>query len=93
MLGCPRGHTVALETLRLNPPRILTLEPERAVPADLRRWFRVPLNLRTQAACDFRCPVSNTSPFFQIFRVMAAILRASVSRAISGCMPLASSPR
>jgi hypothetical protein len=33
--GCPRGHTVALETVCLNPPRILTLEPERSVG----RWI------------------------------------------------------
>src|SRR5260370_15424327 len=31
LLRCPRGHTVALETECLNPPRTLTLEPERSV--------------------------------------------------------------
>ena len=35
---------------------------------------------------------SNVSPFFQIVSATAAILRASVSRAISLRMPLASSP-
>jgi hypothetical protein len=30
-VGLSEGHTVALETDRLNPSRILTLEPERSV--------------------------------------------------------------
>ena len=39
LLGCPREHTVARETWRRrrtqpNPPRILTLEPERSEPWD-----------------------------------------------------------
>jgi hypothetical protein len=97
LLGCPREHTVPRETLRLNPPWILTLEPERSATAGLRnpsqRWLRVPQTLRAQAACNFRCSALNVSPFFQIFRVMAAILRASVRRAISGRMPLSSNPR
>ena len=45
-----------------------------------------------QAACDFRCSASKCSPFFQSVNVMAAILRASVRRAISGFIPLASNP-
>ena len=41
LLGCPREHTVARETWRRwrtqpNPPRILTLEPERPEPIDSR---------------------------------------------------------
>jgi hypothetical protein len=35
-LGCPRRHTVALETYRLNPPRMLILEPERSVAVGFR---------------------------------------------------------
>ena len=38
LLGCPRGHTVALETECLNPPRILTLEPERSVDRSIQRF-------------------------------------------------------
>ena len=45
----------------------------------------------TQAACGFRCSASKRTPFFQTCKVIAAILRASVRRAISGRMPLASS--
>src|SRR5450759_419202 len=97
LLDYPREHTVPRETLRLNPAWILTLEPERSATAGLRHptegWFRVPRTVRAQAACSFRCSGLNLSPFFQIFSVMAAILRASVRRAISGRMPLASSPR
>lgn len=92
--GCPRGHTVALETNCLNPPMILTLEPERSVPANRARDnFAFRRALRAQAACNFRCSASNDSPFFQIFSAMAAILRAKVSRAISGRIPFCSSPR
>ena len=43
-----------------------------------------------QAACVFSCSASKRSYFFQGVKVMAAILRASVRRAISGFMPLAS---
>ena len=52
----------------------------------------VPMARCAQAACVFTCSALNVSPSFQIFSVMAAILRASVSRAISGRMPLANSP-
>jgi len=45
----------------------------------------------TQAACDFRYWASKRTPFFQTCKVIAAILRASVRRAISGRMPLARS--
>ena len=98
LLGCPREHTVPRETLGLNPASILTLEPERSATAGLRNRDSVndgpvPMTLRTQAACSFKCSALNVSPFFQIFSVMAAILRAKVKRAISGRMPLASSPR
>ena len=98
LLGCPREHTVPRETLRLNPLWILTLEPERSATAGPRHQNRndgsaFRCTLRAQAACSFKCSAWNRSPFFQIFSVMAAILRASVSRAISGRMPLSSSPR
>jgi hypothetical protein len=43
-----------------------------------------------QAACDFSFSASKFSPFFHRVSVMAAILRASVRRAMVGFMPLAS---
>ena len=38
----------------------------------------------------FNCSGSKRSPFFQIFKTIAAILRAKVRRAIAGFIPLAS---
>jgi hypothetical protein len=94
LLGCPREHTVPRET-PAPKPRLDTYPRTRALSDRwiTQRWFRVPRTLRAQAACSFKCSASNASPFFQIFSVMAAILRASVKRAISGRMPLASRPR
>jgi hypothetical protein len=78
--------------LSLTLSWILTLEPERSTgvatagicdPQWL-HWFGA------QAACAFSLLGSKLSPFFQIVRAMAAILRASVSRAISGWMPATS---
>src|ERR1017187_7620202 len=43
-----------------------------------------------QAACDFNFSASKFSPFFHRVSVIAAILRASVRRAMVGLMPLAS---
>ena len=42
-----------------------------------------------QAACCFRCWASKRTPFFQTSKVIAAILRARVRRAIDGFIPLA----
>jgi len=46
-----------------------------------------------QAACCLSFSASKLSPFFQSVSVIAAILRASVRRAMAGFMPLASNPR
>ncbi len=43
-----------------------------------------------QAACCFKCLASKLTPFFQTIKVIAAILRAKVRRAIEGFLPLAS---
>ena len=92
LLGCPREHMVAHETVPPIPPKILTLEPVRAAlqPSNV----RVPLPdfamvRRAYAACRFRGSPANVSPFFYRIRAMAAILRASVSRAMAGSIPLA----
>src|SRR5205807_4847360 len=55
---------------------------------DHRRWRA--LHRDAQAACNFSLSASKFSPFFHRVSVMAAILRASVRRAIVGLMPLAS---
>ena len=93
LLGCPRGHTVALETwcvctLSLTRPGYSPSNPspqnqstmEEVTPACLSE-------LRAQAACGFRYSASKGSPFFQTCKVMAAILRARVSLASSGFIP------
>src|ERR1039457_7243518 len=41
----------------------------------------------TQAACRCNCLASNSTPFFQMVNVMAAIFRAWVGRAIVGRIP------
>ncbi len=45
-----------------------------------------------QATCGFSFSASKPSPFFHSASAMAAILRASVSRARLGFMPLATNP-
>jgi len=94
LLGYPREHTVARETWRQrrtqpNPPkdtypRTRARSPHRKTRSDIRPS---PAVLRAQAACDFIYSASNASPFFHTCKVIAAILRASVSRAISGRIP------
>jgi hypothetical protein len=90
-IRCP----VRLRLVRrgLNPAWILTLEPERSVAVGFRDNSALRRRPCAQAACSFTCSASNASPFFHIFSAMAAILRARVSRAISGCMLFFSSPR
>jgi len=98
--GCPRGPRVGCETgvprgtHRLTFQLRLALEPEclenrmataREDPQDGADSVR-----DTQAVCGFRNWASKCAPFFQISKVIAAILRARVSRAISGLIPLAS---
>jgi len=72
-----------------NPARILTLEPELAEPSDYGgNDSGLVLRIRrAQAACGFRYSASKGSPFFHTCKVMAAILRANVSRASSGFIP------
>ena len=47
------------------------------------------LSTDAQAACCFRCSASKRTPFFQTIKVIAAILRAKVRRAIAGFIPVA----
>src|SRR2546425_4069936 len=76
-LGCsPSNPSVS----RTNGP-----PPEE----DRRRWKGL-FTGDAQAACDFSFATLKISPFFHRVSVMAAILRASVRRAMVGLMPLAS---
>lgn len=91
-LGYAREHRVARET-RLKPnPSKDTYPRTRALPGvtiascvpAMAAW------LSAQAACGFSLFRSKLSPFFHRIKAIAAILRASVSCAISGLMPAAS---
>jgi hypothetical protein len=75
--------------------RILTLEPERLENRQTTTRRRSPemeglFTGDAQAACNFSFSASKFSPFFQSISAMAAILRASVRRAMVGFMPLVS---
>jgi len=89
------GRLCARGIQRLTNQLRLALEPEclenptataREIPRDGADSIR-----NTQAVCGFRCWASKRTPFFQIIKVMAAIFRARVRRAISGRIPLATS--
>jgi hypothetical protein len=97
--GYPRGHRVKSETSVFQQhggltspvdtlPRTKRLKNPMAIAKDDPRMpdFRF---RGAQAAC-FKYWASKLTPFFQTIRVMAAILRARVRRAIVGRMPLAS---
>ena len=77
---------VARETVCLTRPRILTLEPVRSATARSSQKMDLPKGpvRRVHAACGFKYSASNGSPFLQTHKAMAAILRASVSRAMAG---------
>jgi hypothetical protein len=86
---CASG-TVCLQAIRM-----LTLEPERLKNQLATTSQRSPemegfFTRDAQAACDFSLSASKFSPFFQSVSVMAAILRANVSRTMAGLIPLAS---
>src|SRR5215472_4037973 len=58
-------------------------------PPEQDHWRWMGSSRDAQAACNFSFFASKSSPFFQSVSVMAAILRASVSRAMVGLIPLA----
>jgi len=84
----------AIALIRLQAIGMLTFEPERLKnqPTTTREWAEMEglFTGDAQAACDFNFSASKFSPFFHILSVMAAILRASVRRAMVGLMPLVS---
>lgn len=79
-------------TQRLTSRRRLTLEPECLKNRPATHWNDPSDGADsrgTQAVCGFRYWASKLTPFFHTIKVMAAILRASVRRAISGRIPFA----
>ena len=85
--GCHR-HRVVYRPLSYSPSNLsisTDWPPPEKITGDGGLFTR-----DAQAACDFSFSASKFSPFFQRVSVIAAILRASVRRAIVGLMPLAS---
>src|SRR5262249_25465296 len=87
---CRRTSTNAYPLSRYSPSNPSVARTD-GLTTELRNPWKIFL-FDTQAACAFRCSASKRPPFFQSVNVMAAILRASVRRAISGFIPLPSKP-
>jgi hypothetical protein len=86
--GCYR-HRVVYRALSYSPPNpsvSRTDWPHQKRSPGMEGFF----TRDAQAACDFSFWASKFSPFFHRVSVIAAILRASVRRAMVGLMPLAS---
>src|SRR6516225_2200045 len=100
-LGYPEGHRVGTETGCRSTGRPIfpldTLFRTRASQEPTGHhghetpWMDLG-PAQTLKLCGFRCLTSKRSPLFQTLKVMAAILRAKVRRAISGFIPLPSKP-
>ena len=101
LLGYPRGHRIDSETRCCLSKHTVPNECMDTLPrtrASQNRWATTEAETweitwvlyNAQAACVFKCSASKPSSFFQRVRAMAAILRAKVSFAISGLMPLSS---
>jgi len=71
-------------------PSVLRTRPT-TTRENRRRWKGL-IPRDTQAACRFNCLASKSTPFFHIVKVMVAILRAKVRRAIVGRIPFCRSP-
>jgi hypothetical protein len=96
--GSPRGHSVRTVTrCRSTQGRTTYLIlPSNRASQELNRppsrMMERALYQNAQAACRCNSLASKQTPFFQIVKVIAAIFRARVRRAIVGLLPLARSP-
>jgi hypothetical protein len=99
--GCPKGHRdfteakvpshlYAYRPLGCSPSNPSVSRTNRPPPEKESAAMERALTRDAQAACDFSFSASKFSPFFHRVNVMAASLRASVSRTMVGLMPLAS---
>ena len=77
----------------IQPNAVMDAHPRTRAPGNHRRRRNESatkkLSAGAQAACCFRYSASKRTPFFQTNKVIAAIFRASVSRAIDGFIPRA----
>ena len=89
-LGAGLQHTECLNERMDTLPRTGASQEPIGYHRGMKTWEITWVLCDAQAACVFSCSASKRSSFFQSVKVMAAILRASVRRAISGFMPLAS---
>jgi hypothetical protein len=81
------GLTAPIDTL---PRTRASQEPDWPTARNDPRGWNGLSGRDAQAACCFKCLASKLTPFFPTIKVIAAILRANVSRAIEGFLPLAS---
>src|SRR2546425_9612853 len=84
-----------MSDIGLTSDSILSLEPERlknpiGIATDDPMGWNGLTARDVQAACGFNCSASKRAPFFQTIKVIVAILRAKVRRAIEGLIPSAS---
>src|SRR6266446_9857493 len=91
-LGAGLQHTECLNECMDTLPRTRASQEPMGYHRGMKPWETTWVLFDAQAACGFSCSTSKRSSFFQSVKVMAAILRASVRRAISGFIPLASRP-
>jgi hypothetical protein len=89
-LGAGLQHTVPDRVFGYSPSNRSIARTDWLPPRHEKPWEITWVLFDAQAACVFSCSTSKRSSFFQSVKVMAAILRASVRRAISGFIPLAS---
>ena len=89
-LGAGLPHPECLNERMDTLPRTRASQEPIGYHRGMKTWEITWVLFDAQAACVFSCSTSKRSSFFQSVNVMAAILRASVRRAISGFMPLAS---
>ena len=89
-LGAGLQHTECLNERLDTLPRTRASQEPIGYHRGMKTWEITWVLFNAQAACVFSFSASKRSPFFQSVKVMAAILRAKVRRAISGSMPLAS---
>jgi hypothetical protein len=80
----PSGHFTPTGVEDTHSRTRASQEPIQHPSKNHRRWK---VTRDTQAACEFSLWMSKSSPFFHSVSVMAAILRASVRRAMVGLMP------
>lgn len=90
-VGLSEGAWWPVRLIRLSRPGYLPSNPcaQLLQPSNVRVTPPDWVVVRAYAACGIRCWAANVSPFFHRIRAIAAILRASVSRAMAGSIPLA----